>query len=188
MPLFSTLIRSRQLNAGADVNVADSDGATPLRWAAGLGNAEIVAALLYCNAGMELAGQDGEVPLHRAAGGGHFVVTDLLLAAGANCDVVSSTGMTPLHKAFESEDSVAAVDTALTLLDYGAGVDCCDGGGNTALHWAALNGHQGGVELLLDCCCDVSVKNAEGETAMSLAMLAGNADIVKMLQAAGARD
>jgi len=57
--------------------------------------------------------------------------------------------------------------------------------GATALHWSSLRGHTAIVALLLDRGANVSLKNNEGETPLTVAERAKRLDIVRLLREAG---
>ncbi|OQR91299.1 pfs, nacht and ankyrin domain protein [Achlya hypogyna] len=72
------------LIAGADVDVRDAAGRTPLILAAALGYDEIVDALLVDGADPNAHDKSGRTPLTVAAAANHVSVARLLLAAGAS--------------------------------------------------------------------------------------------------------
>ena len=59
--------------------------------------------------------------------------------------------------------------------------------GNTALMFAALWGATNNAQYLLESGADVTLKNNKGETALSIALKAGNRDIALMLRSYGAK-
>lgn len=59
---------------------------------------------------------------------------------------------------------------------------------NAGLLKAALDGDLVTVQTLLDEGVDVSVKNEHGLTALTLASMVGNADVVQLLKNAGAKE
>ncbi|KAH7129683.1 putative kinesin, partial [Dactylonectria estremocensis] len=73
------------LAAGADVNVKDQKGRTPLSWAAEQGNEAIARLLVEAGADKEAKdGHGGRGPLHYAAEQGHEAIARLLVEAGAD--------------------------------------------------------------------------------------------------------
>ena len=69
---------------GANVNVADGDGTTPLQQAAYNGSIETVQALLSKGANVSLGDRNGRAPLHIACSMRRADVIELLLRAGAD--------------------------------------------------------------------------------------------------------
>jgi ankyrin repeat protein len=79
------------LNAGADIHQQDEQGWTPLNWAAGKGNAEIVSLLLNRGADVFRTGRDQRTPYKIALAAKHTDVARLLKKAeqavnGASAD------------------------------------------------------------------------------------------------------
>jgi ankyrin repeat protein len=60
--------------------------------------------------------------------------------------------------------------------------------GNTALHWASVNGHVQAVKVLVDCGVDVWVKNAAGHLPVFEAERAEKDDVVATLLIAGGKE
>jgi ankyrin repeat protein len=60
--------------------------------------------------------------------------------------------------------------------------------GNTALHWASVNGHVQAVKVLVDCGVDVWVKNAAGRLPVFEAERAEKDDVVATLLIAGGKE
>lgn len=82
------------LNAGADIHQQDEQGWTPLNWAAGKGNAEIVSLLLHRGADVFRMGRDQRTPYKIALAAKQTDVARLLKEAehaanGANGDSAS---------------------------------------------------------------------------------------------------
>lgn len=69
------------LNAGADVHQQDEQGWTPLNWAAGKGNVEIVSLLLNRGADVFQTGRDQRTPYKIALAAKHTDVARLLKQA-----------------------------------------------------------------------------------------------------------
>ncbi|MGB8508763.1 MAG: ankyrin repeat domain-containing protein [Pyrinomonadaceae bacterium] len=69
------------LEAGADVNETDEQGWTPLNWAAGKGNAELVSLLVEKGADVFKVGRDLRTPYMIALAAGHADVARFLRAA-----------------------------------------------------------------------------------------------------------
>jgi peptidoglycan/LPS O-acetylase OafA/YrhL len=86
-----------RVQKGLDVNKADASiGATPLAWAAMLGDADSAKRLLDGGANVNATNSDGSTPLHSAAFLGRATVVAVLLERGADANARALAGQTPL--------------------------------------------------------------------------------------------
>ncbi|AKC86936.1 ankyrin repeat domain-containing protein [Pseudoxanthomonas suwonensis] len=168
---------------GVDLN--GGDGATPLLAAtrdSWHGRPEAVMTLLANGADPRATDTDGNTPLHHAARSTDPGVAALLRDAAAEIDALNHDGFSPL--------AVACVSgnwrLAKFLLERGARPE--PEGGQPALLAAAATEEDdpAGVQLLLKFKARVATPGREGRTALHEAALAGHADIVAALLAAGA--
>ncbi|KAM6200192.1 BRCA1-associated RING domain protein 1 isoform 2-T2 [Sarcoramphus papa] len=90
------------LKNGADPNVKDNAGWTPLHEACNHGHKEVVELLLQYKALVNTTGYQNDSPLHDAAKNGHVSIVELLLLHGASRDAVNIFGLRPVDYA-ESE-------------------------------------------------------------------------------------
>ena len=104
----------RCLAAGADVNARAKFGLTPLYFAAHVGNAETVAALVKAGAEVNVRAEGGHTPLHLAAVAGTAETVAALVKAGANIRAKTSGGKLPADLA-EDNDKVKNHDIFWTL-------------------------------------------------------------------------
>ncbi|MCW3055940.1 MAG: ankrd44, partial [Chthonomonadales bacterium] len=111
------------LNAGANPNIADNQGITPLMWAARRGNIEQIQALRKAGAKVGLM----EALLLRDT-----VTVNAALEKGADVNRRGPSGLTPLMAAAWNGDA----ETTERLLALGAKVNTRDEIGRTALHHA----------------------------------------------------
>ena len=120
------------LNHGADANVQNDGGWTPLHMAAWNKHLEIVQILLDHHADIHAQSHRGEVALHHAAchhsSPFHINVLQLLLDRGADVNARDNEGSTPLHhSSFTKHDllppSRGSVEGIRLLLEYGASID-----------------------------------------------------------------
>ncbi len=74
------------------------------------------------------------------------------------------------------------------FVDHGANLDVKDGGGWTALHYAADQGYKEIMEYVISKGADINAKAYKGETAMSLAEEKGHTEIVELLRKHGAKE
>jgi len=73
------------LEHGADPNIKNNDGSTPLHYAAD--NSKVVEVLLEHGADLNIRDKYGATPLHDAAENGHPEVVELLLEHGADPNI-----------------------------------------------------------------------------------------------------
>ena len=140
------------LQQGVDVNAQEPDGSTALHWAAHRGDAAAVELLLGAGARAGLANRYGVTPLSLAAAGGNAAVVERLLRAGADPNAALPGGETVVMTA--SHAGRTAVVQA--LLVHGADVDAREDTRNqTALMWAAAEGHADVVRVLIQARADV---------------------------------
>jgi ankyrin repeat protein len=120
------------IDGGADLNVADRRGRTPLHQACDKGNGSIVTMLIDGGADLNLADGRGCTPLHLACTAGHEAVVRILIDGGADLSITESDGWTPLQVAcYHGHGSLVRM-----LIDGGADLDVTDENGCTALHTA----------------------------------------------------
>lgn len=94
------------LEAGADPDLADARGATPL--ISGAGSLEMVRLLLNAGADPNLASQLGNTPLITASAYPSATpILELLVQHGAKIDVANVRGITPLRNAIMAGDASA---------------------------------------------------------------------------------
>jgi ankyrin repeat protein len=89
------------IEAGADVNAQDSDGATPLTLAAQEDNPMIVMELIKAGADVNLTRHDGATPLHMAAKNGHEGCVVALIRDGADVHRRTEMGNKPITFAID---------------------------------------------------------------------------------------
>ena len=143
----------------------------------------LVKELLEKGADPNIKTKYGESVLIEAAFWGNHEILRLLLDAGAEINQTSSTGWTALmataygnrYKSFE------------LLLDRGADINMRSQDGRTALILAVRQRHTNIVERLLSLGADPNVIDGYGETPLGLAKEANYADLICLLEQAGAR-
>jgi ankyrin repeat protein len=162
----------KKIDKGANVNVKDDMGRTPLMFASLEGNAEIVRLLIeegadvnamtgrvfFASSGSDSAEAtfisaislmmardlNNRTALMYAAEQGHAEIVRLLIEAGANVNTIGWQNRTALIYASECGD----VECVQSLIDAGADVNVVTNGGETACTIASREGHSQVVALL----------------------------------------
>lgn len=83
----------------SSVNVADSDGYTPLHRACYSNRIEVAKCLIENGANIRARTDDGWQPIHSAAQWGNVDLVRILVSSGADINVRSNGGNTPFHLA-----------------------------------------------------------------------------------------
>jgi ankyrin repeat protein len=111
------------IKQGAEVNLQDKYGHTPLHVAASINSPAVADLLIQSGAEVNAQNEDGDAPLHYAAKNNSPTVAELLIKSGAEVNAQDKDGKTPLHWA--AENNSAAV--AELLIKSGAEVNAKDG-------------------------------------------------------------
>ena len=102
MAQVQRLIRNR-----GSLNISDSDGRTPILWAAWLGNTEVVKVLGAARADVNIPDEDGDTPIMLAAYGGHTDVVKILLGQHANLSVSDKKGVSAIDYAAKADEKIS---------------------------------------------------------------------------------
>ncbi len=150
------LSQSRELiRAGADVNLPEPDGTTPLLWAVYNSSPELVELLLDAGADPNIPNSLDLSPLLQASRYGNAAMISALLDAGANLDDAQLGSEPALLAAARSGN----IDAVKVLLDAGADANVTEAiEQQTALMWATAEGHLDIVKLLLDAGADPNMQ------------------------------
>jgi ankyrin repeat protein len=142
------------IKAGANVNVLESNGATPLYYAVGEDKTEAVIHLIENGADVNLCagGFKGRSPLHAAALYGNLEIMDCLIKARAIVNVLDSDGATPLYYAVAKGKTEAVIH----LIENGANVNRFKGG-RPPIIVAALNRNLEITKFLIEAGANLNV-------------------------------
>ncbi len=145
------------------------------------GDDAAVARALANGMPVDVRNDDGQTCLMLAAAAGHEGVVALLLDAGADIHAADS------HQRTASSLAASHGHRAVLqmLIDRGVSVDSPDAHERTLVMLAAANAHAGCVALLVDCGASLMLVDAEGLGALAHAMLAGDDESVRIIEAAG---
>ena len=170
----------RLLASGADPNVKDKNGTTPLMESSSRGYTDTIRVLLENGANVNARDLAGWTPLFWASVSSRTETVRLLLEKGADIKATDNKGRTALFWAAFS----GSTDTVRVLLTKGADVNAKDNQGWTPLMSAANLGHLATVRALLERHADVHDTDKDGNTAEKLAEKHKYTSIVTLLQTA----
>jgi ankyrin repeat protein len=144
------------VEAGADVNVRQLDGATALHWAVHWEDRDTTALLINAGANVDTANDLGVTPLLMACTSGNAALVETLLQAGANPRDALSSGETALMLASRAGTARVVED----LLARGADVNAVERTrSQTALMWAIANRHPDVTKALLDHGANINARS-----------------------------
>lgn len=173
----------------ADVNARDSHGRTPVHVAAFAKQRDAIRALAKAGANLELLENDRYDAVTIASVADDEETLRVLLALGASAKLTTSRydGTALIAAAHLGHDGVVR-----QLIAAGAPLDHVNN-----LHWTAViesivlgNGgprHQATLRALIDAKANLQLKDRQGQTPLALARARGYGEMVRMLEAAGAR-
>lgn len=200
------------ISAGADLNLVNDRGDTPLMVGVIHKKAISVRTLLENGADPELVNAIGSTPFNyvvRMNAGLEMTVSSFVLEdgvkkeivhdsgvprqaalsvlqelalGGASVDAEDNRGFTALHTAASTGD----MDFLVAVLDAGADVDHANSEGYCALHAASAGGHLEAVRAMLSCGANPSVADNSGFTPLHDAAASGNLALIKVLLGYGA--
>ena len=185
------------IERGADLNVRQEDGGTPLHIAIALGRAEIAELLIKKGADVAAKNQGGQVPasgLHVPWGMLKFMmgmfdikleqkeveVGRAKIAKMLNVDFTSQ----PQRAANDVWDAafIGDVDTVKKAVADGMDVNARNpASGDPLLFTASLMGHTDIVAFLLAKGADINVQNRDGNTSLHVAAFLGRAEAAEVL-------
>ena len=173
------------VDRGADVNQKVENIGSPLCYAAR--NAQLDSAQLLIQEGADLNSVDsgGHSSLHWAIGRSKAreELFDYIIGLGADPLLVDQRGCNGLHYAARA-NNLGALEK---ILECGSEVNSVDGFGWTPLHWAAASTRLSTqvIKALLRSECKTEMKDRDGRTALDLALMFDNAELVAILNDTG---
>ena len=177
------------LIAGANPNITDKKGRSPLYLAALRNDVELVNILLEngANPMHRVWSKSGETALHVAADKGYDGIVHILLSEGIDVNIQSWAGIAPIHNAAWMKRAT----TVDVLLINGADPMLRTKNGQTALNGIGIYGDKERylevVKLLVQAGVPVDVTEDQlGRTPLFEACLAGNESVVGFLIEEGA--
>eukprot|EP01119_Soliformovum_irregulare_P009826 TRINITY_DN2367_c0_g1_i2.p1 TRINITY_DN2367_c0_g1~~TRINITY_DN2367_c0_g1_i2.p1 ORF type:complete len:894 (+),score=334.19 TRINITY_DN2367_c0_g1_i2:3904-6585(+) len=176
-----------QLEIGADINVQNENGWTPLHAASDQGHEHVVRKLVESGCTINILNENGVSPLYLAVARGRRAIAKYLVEKGANVNLSAKGGWTPIHIACFNEFP----KLVLFLLDQGASpsVPCAELKNYSPLHILIAVGSNAPldlIKLLIERDALLNAKSDTGGTPLHLAAFYGNMDVAEILVDAGA--
>jgi ankyrin repeat protein len=171
------------LQQHVDVNAAQPDGTTALHWAVYWDDLATAERLLVAGARVNAVSDLGVTPLSLACTNASAAMVTRLLAAGALSAVAGSIGEPPLMTCART-GNLAAVKA---MLAHGGEVNGREPDQQqTALMWAASEGHADIVQTLIENGANVNAASTSGFTPLLFAAREGHQAVAQLLLKAGA--
>ena len=191
----------------SDLNALDSEGQTPLHYAARKGNKAIVAILIKEGAKLDIQDNLGQTALHRAVFFDNQSTLQQLIHAGADktlrdkqgqtafdlADSLGYQGLAALLKVVTTADLIASIKEGATERAQSflgqlslTALNTADSQGRTALYWAVAKENELIVNALIQAGVNVNTKDNTDQTALHQAVVSENVGILHSLLDAGA--
>jgi uncharacterized protein len=144
------------LKQKVEINVPQPDGGTALHWAAYSNDLEIVEQLIAAGAKVNAANIYGVTALSLACTNRNAAMVEKLVAAGADVNAATSTGETVLMTCARTGSPLAVK----ALLSHRANANVKEKlDGQTALMWAAAEGHADVLRVLIEGGADIQARS-----------------------------
>lgn len=176
------------IDAGAPLDVQNTNGSTTSNVAALNNRPLVLEVLLRAGANPNIASPEGWTPLMNAVNQGHLDVVDLILRSPVDLEARNKTGWTALHlTANQSNQGGDAVQAKIArkLISAGAALDPQNNDGYTAINLTAWNDRPMVLDVLLKAGANPNISDNDGWTPLMTAVNQGHPVIVDRLLKAG---
>ena len=167
------------LNAGADPNIATTNGNTCLHYAACYGDSsddddvsqEVLQAIIDHGADVNAINQRNQTALLVACKQGNTGIINILLNAGADPNIATTNGNSCLHSVVwygddDSDDDDVRHEVFQVIIDHGADVNATNQQNETALLIACIKRNTGVINILLNAGADPNIATINGNTCL----------------------
>jgi ankyrin repeat protein len=178
-----TIISRHLIEKGADPNIADRKGMTPLHLAAQIGKTTDLIDLILKMKRIDINGRDtnGKTILHCAINGNNVTIARHLLDNGADPTVRDNDGITPFHLAASYSEDIDLLNLILSN-EKQVDIDEKNESGMTALHMAMIKSNATAARYLIKNQANPNVADENGCTPLHLAVKhSKDMDIIELL-------
>ena len=162
---------------GADSNIKNSKGQTPLHLAILNKHCEMAENLLLYDADPNAKDNEGFSPLHYAAWHDIDASIRVLIEKGAKIDLADNIGQTPLHLAARNGSTISLK----LLVENGATVDAKNNDGRTPLHHIAFQGNCDALKILIDKKPNLNIPDLNHHTPIFAAIAKEHYEVIYQL-------
>ncbi|KAH9190173.1 hypothetical protein AeNC1_007859, partial [Aphanomyces euteiches] len=162
----------------ANLDAQDSDGNTPLVYAAYDDHLDVLALLLARGAQPDVVNRATRSAMHWAALGKPDAVR-LLAEYNGDVNLQTREGETPLHLSCASDEWI---ESSKALLSYGGSVDSRNIRGNQPAHVAARAGAAATMDLLIQYSTNMNYRNFDNKNPLGEARMFNQKAVVAVIQ------
>ena len=166
-----------------NINEKDTEGQTPLYWAARRGDVETVSILLAAGADKDSTNNRGARVLTAAIKSSNTECVRKILHSDCDINYRQKDGYMPLHHCCRNDAEISIIKA---ILDRGADVDAQTALGHTPLMIAAFNMRTVIAKFLIDNEANLDLQGKDGGCALHYAVMSGDHRTVHRLLSKGA--
>ncbi|XP_046634899.1 serine/threonine-protein phosphatase 6 regulatory ankyrin repeat subunit B-like isoform X2 [Daphnia pulicaria] len=171
--LSNAIAVQKLLEKGANPNVSDKKGRSPLHLAAQQRDDDAIIDffLAHCKVRVDDVDVKGQTALHLAVVASNVIAVKKLIEKGANLSIFDKEGLSVLHVAAQERDGNPIIDLLLKAQKVKGMGDVNDQNENgwTALHYAASKSNEITAEHLINKGADLHCRNNYGDTPLHMA-------------------
>ena len=167
------------IEKGADMNIKNRWGETPLYQAILMNIETIAIKLIVKGADPNVKDYYGNTPLHKATKNNLKNISRLLISKGVDLNIEDYYGQRPLI--YATKNNMTIVSKLLIQKGVDVNIKYKSSCGRTPLHFAVENNMENIVRILIDYGANLNIKNKWGETPLFYAIEKKHNKIAKLL-------